>query len=89
MSAVTTSAPAVASAFAFSELAFRVSARGAKELSLSAMIARTRPPPWAPVAPTTVMIFLSAMTISPLEFRLSARHRARLGPQPRAANLPR
>ena len=26
-------------------------------------MARTRPPPWAPVAPTTAMIFLSAMAI--------------------------
>ena len=64
-SAATTSTPAAASAFAFAELTFRVSARGLNELLLSAIMARTRPPPCAPVAPMTAMIFLSAMTILP------------------------
>jgi len=38
-------------------------ARAAKPPLGSFAIARTNPPPWAPVAPTTAMIFLSAMTI--------------------------
>ncbi len=62
-SARTTSAPSAASAFALSELTSRVSARAVNGLSLSLMIARTRPPPWAPVAPTTAMIFLPAISI--------------------------
>src|SRR4051812_22806500 len=61
MSASTTSTPSFASAFALSELALRVMARGTKPPAGSSRIARTSPPPCAPVAPTTAMIFLSAM----------------------------
>src|SRR5438552_17968786 len=61
MLAATTSAPSVASAFALSDLTSRVIARTRKELFLSARIARANPPPCAPVAPTTEMIFLSAI----------------------------
>ena len=60
-SAATTSAPAAASAWAFSPSGLRVSARTAKPPFGSARIARTSPPPCAPVAPTTAMIFFSAM----------------------------
>ena len=60
-SASTTAAPAWASAWALSEVVFRVSARAAKPPLGSLRMARTSPPPWAPVAPTTAMIFLSDM----------------------------
>ena len=60
-SQATTSAPRPASSCAFSESGLRVSARAAKPPLGSARIARTSPPPCAPVAPTTAMIFLSAM----------------------------
>src|SRR4249919_3154548 len=55
-SAVTTSAPAAASARALSESAWRVIARRRKPPAGSSRMARARPPPWAPVAPTTAMI---------------------------------
>ena len=57
-SAATTSAPSCASAFALSLAGSRVIARTAKPPLGSARIARTSPPPWAPVAPTTAIIFL-------------------------------
>jgi hypothetical protein len=60
-SAWTTSAPSFASSSAFSDSTSRVSARTAKLLLLSPRMARTSPPPWLPVAPTTAMIFFSAM----------------------------
>src|SRR5882724_10051234 len=63
--AVTTSAPSLASAFAFSVVASRVMARAVKGPFLSAQMARTRPPPWAPVAPTTAMICLLDMNPPP------------------------
>src|SRR5579862_9165755 len=61
MSAATPSAPSAASSCAASEDGSRVIARTAKPPSGSARIARARPPPWAPVAPTTAITFLSAM----------------------------
>ena len=63
MSAATTSAPSAWSAFALSEFASRVMARTANSPFLSARIARTTPPPCAPVAPTTAMIFLSGIPV--------------------------
>ncbi len=63
-SPATTSAPSFASSFAFSELTSRVMARAAKPPLGSARIALTSPLPCAPVAPTTAMIFLSAMVFS-------------------------
>lgn len=42
----------------------RVKARAVKGPVLSRMMARTTPPPWAPVAPTTAMIFFSGMVSS-------------------------
>src|SRR5687768_9742186 len=61
MSACTTSAPALVSAFALSLFGSRVIARTAKPPFGSARIARASPPPCVPVAPTTAMIFLSAI----------------------------
>ncbi len=79
-SAATTSAPACASARAFSESTSRVIARAAKPPAGSARIARTSPPPCAPVAPTTAMIFLSAMARFPGECAARGlRGRARIG----------
>ena len=63
-SAAMTSAPASARAFALSEFGSRVRARTAKPLCLSFSMARASPPPCAPVAPTTAMIFLSAFSPS-------------------------
>ena len=60
-SPATTSAPAAASARALSEAVLRVIARAANRCSGSARMARTSPPPWAPVAPMTAMVFLSDM----------------------------
>src|SRR5580704_2828353 len=62
-SPATTSAPSFASSFALSEFTSRVIARAAKPPFGSFKIARTRPPPCAPVAPNTAMIFLSAMVL--------------------------
>jgi len=62
-SAATTSAPSAASARALSELASRVSARAVNGPFASAMMARTSPPPCAPVAPTTAMIFFSSIVV--------------------------
>src|SRR6476620_6243979 len=59
-----TSAPWEASSRARSESALRVSARAVNGPAGSARIARTRPPPWAPVAPTTAMIFFSVIIYS-------------------------
>src|SRR5690349_19631186 len=65
-SAATSSAPSAARARALSEFTSRVKARAVKGPALSLMMARTSPPPWAPVAPTTAMIFFSGIAISPL-----------------------
>jgi hypothetical protein len=43
-------------------------ARAAKALLWSFKMARTRPPPCAPVAPTIAMIFFSVMTIFLLKY---------------------
>ena len=68
--AATTSAPSRASCRAFGELTSRVSARTANPPFGSARMARTRPPPWAPVAPTTAMTFLSmSVSFRPLAVR--------------------
>src|SRR5438270_7588835 len=61
----TTSAPSAASARALSELTSRVIARATNGPSLSDVMARTNPPPCAPVAPTTAMIFLSDIDVPP------------------------
>src|SRR3954451_11267489 len=61
----TTSAPSAASALALSELTSRVIARATNGPSLSAVMAPTNPPPCAPVAPTTAMIFLSDIDVPP------------------------
>jgi hypothetical protein len=58
-SAPTTSTPMAASSRLLSESGLRVTARP------SSTIARTSPPPWAPVAPSTAMIFFSDMDVSP------------------------
>ena len=63
MSAATTSAPSFASSFAASELTSLVSARAAKPPLTSLKMVRTKPPPCAPVAPTTAMIFLLGMRV--------------------------
>src|SRR6185437_1675971 len=60
-SAATTSAPSLARALALSEFISLVNARAIKVFSGSLAIARTSPPPCIPVAPTTAMIFFSAM----------------------------
>ncbi len=60
--AATTSAPAAARARPFSLFGSRVIARTANSPFGSARMARTRPPPWAPVAPDTAMIFLAMAT---------------------------
>jgi hypothetical protein len=57
-SAATTSAPSFASSFAFAPFGSRVSARAANPPLGSARMARMRPPPCAPVAPTTAIVFL-------------------------------
>src|SRR6185503_5895869 len=56
--AATTSAPCCASGLALSLAGSRVTARAAKPPLGSARIARTSPPPCAPVAPTTAIVFL-------------------------------
>jgi hypothetical protein len=61
-SVATTSAPSFASCLAFSDPGSRVSARAAKPPLGSFRIARTSPPPCAPVAPTTAIVFLSAIS---------------------------
>src|SRR4029077_11044993 len=58
MSAATTSAPIPASAFALSEFTSLTNARARKSLPPSFWMARTNPPPCAPVAPSTAMIFV-------------------------------
>src|SRR5437588_6172272 len=60
-SAAAMTAPSLATAFALSDVGWRVRARAAKPPLLSLTIARTTPPPCAPVAPTIAMTFLSAM----------------------------
>ena len=60
-SAVTISAPRAASAFAGSEPGLRVTARTANSPPGSSRMARARPPPCCPVAPTTAMIFFSVI----------------------------
>ena len=62
MSALTTSTPPSASARAASESGLRVRPRAVKSPLPSAWIARARPPPWAPVAPTMAMVFVSLMS---------------------------
>ena len=54
----------LAQGFAFSPFALRVMARARKPLDASARMARTRPPPCAPVAPTTAMILEFCMRFS-------------------------
>src|SRR5688572_5552714 len=61
MSAATTSTPSAASSRAFSEFTSRVIARAWNGPFGSAAMARTSPPPCAPVAPMTAMIFLLSM----------------------------
>src|SRR5262245_58755097 len=58
MSAVTTSAPSLAKFFALVPFPSLVSTRAAKPPFGSLRIARTKPPPCAPVAPTTAITFL-------------------------------
>src|SRR5215831_1626393 len=70
--AATTSPPNFASAFAFSELTSQVRARNVKAPPVSLAMARTKPPPCAPVAPTTAMIFSSVMSVLP-SFRVQLR----------------
>src|SRR5688500_11398015 len=62
-SAATTSAPKAANSFALSECTSRVNARAIKPPLVSPIMARTKPPPCNPVAPTTAMILFSAMII--------------------------
>src|SRR5262249_55374441 len=58
MSALTTSAPSLAKPFALALFTSLVSTRAAKVRFGSLRIARTKPPPCAPVAPTTAITFL-------------------------------
>ena len=62
-SASTTSAPSFSSTFALSDPAFLVRARTRYPPPASFRTARHIPPPCAPVAPTTAMIFLSSTAI--------------------------
>src|SRR4029077_10937216 len=59
MSAAATSAPSLAKSFALAPFTFLVGTRAAKPPFESLRMARTKPPPWAPVAPTTAITFLS------------------------------
>src|SRR5918997_5067802 len=63
-SARTTVAPWSASARAAAESGVRVIARQAKPPSGSARMARARPPPVAPAAPTTAMVLVSVILVS-------------------------
>src|SRR5262249_22529254 len=58
MSAVTTSAPSLAKSFALAPFTSLVSTRAEKSPFGSLRIARTKPPPCAPVAPITAITFL-------------------------------
>src|SRR5213593_3931233 len=85
----TTSAPSFPNDLAFSDLGSRVSARAENPPDLSAKMARTSPPPCAPVAPTTAITFVSAIPSPKLkltvdrEFHRPANHRqCRLVPSP-------
>src|SRR6266536_2257306 len=64
-SALTTSTlGSTASACAASEPGSRVRARARNSPELSLAMARTRPPPWAPVAPTTAIVFRRGDSLS-------------------------
>jgi hypothetical protein len=62
MSAATTSAPIALSSLAFPEPGSLVRARTLYTPSAFSRTARHKPPPWAPVAPTTAMILFPAMS---------------------------
>src|SRR5262252_9138144 len=64
MSALTTSAPSLAKPFALALFTSLVSTRAAKLRFGSLRIARTKPPPCAPVAPTTAITFLLLIATS-------------------------
>src|SRR5215813_3133726 len=63
MSATTTSAPSLAKSFALTPFTSLVSTRAAKPPFGSFRMARTKPLPCAPVAPTTAMTFLSLIVM--------------------------
>src|SRR5262249_9514464 len=78
MSALTTSAPSLAKPFAFALFTSLVSTRAAKVRFGSLRIARTKPPPCAPVAPTTVITFLLHIATFFLPHRRSHRGSGRV-----------